>query len=353
MDKQFVSDLAPNVRVASCFAVREKSLAPFRNKPGKFLNLTLMDRTGDVKGRMWDRAEEIAEQFDVGDVVLISGRVDEYQGQLQIIINEVVPATEDQYDPGDLVMRSGRTHEELLEWLDDTVNQVQDPHLKALLEAFTLDEPFRERFAGAHGAKGLHHCYVGGLLEHTLSVVELLKAVAALHPELDLDLLIAGGLLHDVGKLEELDGIISADYTDAGRLLGHTVLGDRMVMARMAQVEDFPRHTADMLSHMLLSHRGERQWGAPVVPATMEACALHYADNMDARVQGFKQVIAAEGGGSAHWSSYHRSYERQIYLGPTGETRQDTAGASEDAPGEATTGQDDGGNAQPTAQLDL
>ena len=334
MEKQFVSDLAPNVKVASVFVVRDKSLAPFRNKPGKFLNLTLMDRSGEVKGRVWDRAEEIAPGFEVGQVVVVSGRVEEYQGQLQIIINEILPAEPEQYDPDDMVVRAQRSHDELLEWLDATVAEVAEPHLRALLEAFMGDEAFRESFARSHGSKSLHHAYVGGLLEHTLSVAELLKHVAELHPELDRDLLLAGALLHDIGKVEELGGEMTADYTDTGRFIGHTVLGDRMVTARMAGIEDFPAHLANLLSHMLLSHHGEKDWGAPVVPLTMEACALHYADNLDARVQGFKQVIRAgaqQGGG---WSDFHRSYQRYIYLGPPAdeadeggeeqETEQDT-----------------------------
>ena len=323
MEKQFVRDLAPNAKVNSPFAVKDKALAPFKSKPGKFLNVTLCDRTGDIKARVWDNAEEVAGTFSVGDVVTIKGRAEEYRGQLQIIISGIAQAEADSYDPDDLVARAGKSREELLAWLDEAVAEVTDVHLRALLDAFMSDEAFRERFADARGARSLHHAYVGGLLEHTLSVAEILKAVAELHPELNRDLLITGAILHDIGKMEELGGAITVDYTDLGRFVGHTVLGDRMVAEKVAQIEEFPPHLANLLSHMLLSHHGEREWGAPVVPATMEACALHYADNLDARVQGFKQVIEAGAGSGASWSDYHRSYQRAIYLGPPPEPTDD------------------------------
>ncbi len=333
MEKQFVADLAVQTRVQAVFVVREQAMVPFRNKPGKFLNLTLGDRSGEIKGRAWDNAEQLAERAAVGDVVLVTGRVEEYQGQLQLIVADLVAAAPDSFDPDDLLPRSSRSREELLAALAATVAEVSNPHLRALLDLFLGDEEFCGRLVEAFGAKSLHHSYVGGLLEHTLSVVEILKCVAQLHPELDRDLLVAGGLLHDIGKLEELGGAVAVDYTDLGHFVGHTVLGDRMVTARIAQLKGFPEPMANLLSHMLLSHHGEREWGAPVVPATMEASALHYADNLDARVQGFKQVIAANRGGGANWSEYHRSYQRAIYLGPGREPATDAA------PGEQTAGQ--------------
>lgn len=323
MAKQFVSDLAPNAAVDSIFAVKDKSLAAFRNKPGKFLNLTLSDHTGEVKARAWDNAQELAAGFDVGDVVAVEGRVDEYQGQLQVITASIAKVEPGGYDPADLMAHSDKSPQELLSGLDAVVAQVTDPHLRALLDAFVSDADFRECFAAAHGSKSLHHSYAGGLLEHTLCVVEIAKTVAALHPEINRDLLITGSILHDIGKLEELEGAITVTYSDVGHLIGHTVLTDRMVGAKLALIEDFPAELAKLLSHALLSHHGERDWGAPVVPMTMEACALHYADNLDARVQGFKQVIRDAGESSAHWSEYHRSYQRFIYLGSSQDEADD------------------------------
>ena len=323
MAKQFAADLEVNAAISSPFVVREKSLSPFRRKTGKFLNLTLGDCTGQVPARMWDNAEEVASGFDVGDILLVAGHVEEYQGQLQVIVSDLAIADPADYDAADLVAHAGRSREQLLQWLDATVAEVSDPYLRALVDSFVVDPEFRDRLSAAHGSKTLHHAVVGGLLEHTLSVVAILKTVHELHPEMDLDLLIVGGILHDIGKLEELEGHISARYTDVGHLIGHTVLTDRMVGAKMAEIPGFPTELASLLAHLLLSHHGEREWGAPVVPMTMEACALHYADNLDARVQGFKQVIQDGQGSTTRWSAYHRSYQRSIYLGALADEREE------------------------------
>jgi 3'-5' exoribonuclease len=330
MEKQFVRDLVPNARVTSVFAVKSKSLASFRNKPGQYMNLVLCDRTGEIKGRVWDRAEELSAGFEVGDVVLASGRVEEYQGTLQFVLTEVVLAPEGTYDPADLIARSGKSPEELLEGLDAAVAQVTEPYLRALLDSFMTDEDFRRNFAWAPGSKTLHHSYAGGLLEHTLSVVALLNTAADMHPELNRELLITGGLLHDIGKMRELGGAITVDYTDLGRFVGHTVLTDRWVGEKIAQIDGFPTELANLLTHMLLSHHGERDWGAPVVPSTMEACALHFADNLDAQVQGFKQVIQ-RGERTGGWSEYHPLYQRTIYRGRPSEPGDEAVVPAEDA----------------------
>lgn len=313
--KQYVADLVPNVRVKSVFLVRGKSLAPFRNKDGQFLNVTLADRTGEIKGRAWDRAEELSQRFGPGDVVLVEGHVEEYQGQRQVIVRELVVAEPTSYDPTDLVVCSPRSREEMLEELDGVIGSIRNPFLLALLDSVFGDEDLRRRFADAYGAKSLHHSYVSGLLEHTLAVVRILQTAAEIHPDLDRDLMVTAGLLHDLGKLEELAGEMGVEYTDIGHFVGHTVLTDRMVCARAGQIEGFPTHLRNLLTHALLSHHGEREWGAPVVPLTPEACALHYADNLDARVQGFKQVVAAGRQKGETWSEYHRSYARSLYLG--------------------------------------
>jgi 3'-5' exoribonuclease len=216
------------------------------------------------------------------------------------------------------VKTSGLTPRELREKLMQIVAEVQDPWLRALLDDFMGDEEFVARYSTCYGARGIHHAFVGGLLEHTLNVVQIALAAHALHPELNRDLLITGGLLHDIGKTDELDASLSPEYTDAGKFIGHTVITDRMVRDRIARIEGFPAHLAQLLSHMILSHHGERDYGAPVVPSTLEACALHHADVLDARIQGFKDVInnARAQNPAAEWSEYVNTYQRRIYLGP-------------------------------------
>ena len=312
--RQFVADLVPNQRLAMPFVVKEKSLGAFRNKPGQFLNLTLGDKTGEIKGRAWDNAAELDAQLAPGTVALVTGSVEEYQGQKQVIVKSARPLTDAEYDPADFVPSSKRPREEMLAQLRGDLDLVVDPYLEALVRAFFDDEEFLEVFARAPGAKSLHHSFVGGLMEHTLAVVEVLKCARQIHSELNLDLLTAGGLLHDIGKIWELGGQLATEYTDEGQLLGHIVMTDRAVTAQIRALEGFPEDLATQLTHMLLSHHGEREFGAPIVPATLEACALHYADNLDAHVQGFKQVIA-QASGSGHWSEYHRLYERRLFLG--------------------------------------
>ncbi|MBM3472747.1 MAG: HD domain-containing protein [Armatimonadetes bacterium] len=322
-----MSDLAPNARVDSSFAVKSRSLASFRNKPGQYLNLTLADRTGEIPARVWDNAERIAECCAPGSVVRVRGRAEEYQGKLQLIVEAAEEVAPGDVDPADYLPCSRRDPLEMMGEVDAAIAAVTDPHLRSLLAAFFGDTAFRNRFAHAAGAKTLHHAFVSGLLEHTVSVMRVLWTLTESHPELDRDLLTAAALLHDVGKIEELTTGVTIDYTDTGRLLGHTVLTDRMVRERLASLPGFPAPLADTLMHMLLSHHGQKEYGAPIVPMTAEACALHYADNLDAHVQYFSQVVAEGAGSGNRWSDYQRLFDRYIYLGD--------AGASAPPPGAA------------------
>ena len=313
-----MSDLAVNARVDSSFAVRSSALAAFRSKPGQYLNLTLADRTGEVAARAWDNAERIAECCAPGSVVRVRGRVEEYQGKLQLIVEAAEECAPSEVDPADYLPSSRRDPLEMMGEVDAAIEAVTDPHLRALLAAFFDDTAFRNRFAHAAGAKSLHHAFVSGLLEHTIGVMRILWTVRESHPELDRDLLTTGALLHDIGKIEELTTGVAIDYTDTGRLLGHTVLTDRMVRERLAALPGFPQPLADLLMHMLLSHHGQKEYGAPIVPMTAEACALHYADNLDAHVQYFSQVVAEGAGSGNRWSDYQRLFDRYIYLGDAG-----------------------------------
>ncbi len=315
MPKPLVTSLNVGDKVATLFVIRQIALAPFRNKPGKYLTLTLGDRSGEIPARMWDNAEPVAAQVKVGQVIAVKGHVDEYQGQPQIIVQGLRPAEADEYDVQDFVATSPRSGEAMLEQLRANIAEVQSPHLHDLLEEVFGDEELLARFVTAPGAKVLHHAYRGGLIEHTLSVVELVKKASELHPQLDRDLLITAGLLHDLGKVDELEGELAYEYSDAGGFVGHVVLTDRMLTAKIAQMPDFPHHLADLLSHAVLSHHGQREWGAPVEPVTPEACALHYADNLDARVQGFQNIIEQYQDQPDRWSRYHPYFERRIFVG--------------------------------------
>ncbi|MGQ9733110.1 MAG: 3'-5' exoribonuclease YhaM family protein [Candidatus Zipacnadales bacterium] len=325
MNKQLVADLVANTRIDSPFAVRACSLASFRNKPGHYLNLILADRSGQIAGRAWDNAEALAEVCQPGTVVKVQGRVETYQGKLQIIVESAEVCPRSQVDPSDFLPASTRNPEGMLEEIDAAIAEVTNPHLQALLQTFFGDADFRRRFAYSAGAKSLHHSFISGLLEHTVSVLRILRCLQASHPQLDQDLLIAGALLHDIGKIEELVTDTIIEYTDTGRLLGHTVLTDRMIRARLADLPDFPRPLEDRLMHMLLSHHGRPEYGAPIVPMTAEACALHYADNLDAHVQYFSQVVQEGRESGNRWSDYQRLFDRYIFIGE-GESSDDESG---------------------------
>ncbi len=314
--RRLISELSVGDRVAAPFVVTDISLVPFRNKPGSYLNLTLKDRSGQITARMWDNAEQAAAALQPGQVVMVAGQVEEYQGQSQIIVRAIRPCQPEEYDPADFVATSRRSRNEMIEQLQANIAEVNNPHLSALLQAIFSDQELLARFTTAPGAKTLHHAYRGGLMEHTLNVVDIVKKVSELYPQLDRDLLITAALLHDLGKIYELEGELSYDYSDEGRFLGHVVLTDRLMSERIAKIPDFPRHLANTLTHAVLSHHGRREWGAPILPSTPEACALHYADNLDARVQGFQQVIERERDQPGRWSRYHPYFERSIFVGP-------------------------------------
>ncbi len=316
MAKQMVSELEVNQPVAAPFVVKDKSLLRFRSKPGQYLALVVGDRSGEIPARVWDNAEEIASRFQIGDVVKVRGRAEEYQGQCQIVIQELRCCEPSEYDQADFVKTSARPPAEMLQQLRDNIEAIGEPNLKALVEAIFGDDEIMKRFAQAPAAKAMHHAHIGGLLEHTLNVTEIVKTAAQLHAELNRDLLIAAALLHDLGKIYELEGEMALDYTNLGNFVGHVVITDRVVNRKLAQLPDFPAALANLLTHILLSHHGEREWGAPIMPAIPEACALHYADNWDARVQGYETFRQERSDAEGQWA-FHRIFDRNIFLGPT------------------------------------
>jgi len=315
MEKVYVQDLEPKTTVESSFVARDPSLAPFRNKPGQYLSVTLADKTGQIPAKAWDNAEQLAERFQPGDVVLIRGRVDEYQGSSQIIIDRLRKCLDEEIDPEDYIATTTRDTGELVAQLRETVQGIGEPHLRRMLESFFADEQFVALFARAPAAKRLHHSYLGGLLEHVTEVARICDRVCEVHPQLDRDLLLSAALLHDIGKMTELQYDTDIDYTDEGRLIGHVLIGDRMVQDAIDAVDGFPKQLATLLRHIILSHHGHREWGAPIEPMTAEAIALHYADIMDAKIRQFSDVAQQTAAEGRAWSQWQPMLERYIYAG--------------------------------------
>lgn len=275
--------------------------------------LSLGDRSGQVDAKLWDNAEDLLGPLEAGLVVKISGRVDSYQGRAQLVLDSI--AADENAVPGDFLPASPHDPAELWKQIDRARAKVKNKWLKKLLKAFFDDPAFHAEIDQAPAAKAAHHAYVHGLLEHTAGVASLAVVVAGQYLELDADMLIAGALLHDIGKTKELTLGPPMDFTDAGRLEGHIVIGVRMLDEQLAKIKDMPQTAAEMIRHLILSHHGSLEFGSPVKPMTAEAFALNMIDDLDAKMAMIGQA-AQEPDGQGNWSRYHRLLERVIYAGP-------------------------------------
>jgi 3'-5' exoribonuclease len=329
--KLFIADFRVNDQIDTSLMVAEKRLVPFRDQAkGRYLALVLVDRTGQIEGRAWENAEALAAGYEVGDLLRVTGVVEEYRECRQVRLTALERLGESDFDLADFLAVSPRDRQAMAARLDQLVASVRHPGLKALLSAFFTDPQFRRAFEEAPAAKRIHHNYLGGLLEHTLEVAELVTTVTRFAPEaaggLDRDLILTGALLHDVGKVREYRYRPLIDLTDEGKLLGHPVLGCAMVRERAAGLEPgaLAPEVVLQLEHLLLTHHGELEWGAPVLPQTVEAAVLHYADLLSGRVKQYQQVAAGGNGGSGGsgvagqataWSPYDNLLGRRLYLG--------------------------------------
>jgi 3'-5' exoribonuclease len=317
MKDTFISDLEPGQRVTGFFLVRHKQLEPFRDRAkGEFLTLTLADRTGHVLARVWDNAPALAETFSEGDIIKAAGDVEEYLGRTQLIVQRLRPAAEGEFDLADFVPATTHDINHMLAAVQAAVVTVGDPHLSALVRRFYGDDDFLATLAQAPASRRLHHAYLGGWLEHLTQVLALCDAVLAQHPEINADLLRAGALLLSAGKLREHTWTRDIDYTDEGRLLGHVVLTDEAVARAIAGFPDFPPELALRIRHILLSHRGRYEWGAPRPPMTLEAIALHHIETLNTQVSRFRDLLNARRDPAQPWTEYNRLLGRPLYAGP-------------------------------------
>jgi 3'-5' exoribonuclease len=319
--KVFVTDIRERDQVESLFLVRDKITAMAKNgKP--YLTLKLMDKTGELEGRLWDRVDELSARFERDDFILVRGKASSYLGKMQLIIQELEKIEEQQVALGDFLPVADDAPEILQQRLLQLLETLANPHLRQLMQAFVADPEFLDKFRTAPAAKSMHHVYLGGLLEHSLAIAALVDDVAARYPELDRDLLIVGALLHDVGKVEELTYQRSFDYSDSGKLLGHITLGVEMVDEKLRQLADFPKPLAVHLKHLLLSHHGQYEYGSPKRPKTLEAVVLSYLDDLDSKINGIRCHIARDTQTESAWTSYHRLYDRYFYKGETAADEQ-------------------------------
>lgn len=314
MKNIFIAGIKAGDKVNDLFLVEEKNLA-FSQKGAPYLSLRLKDRTGQMDGRIWDNATNLDKVFKKGDIIYINSRAVSFKSIIQLSIIEVRQATAEEMTWEDFLPTVKGNIEEMYQALMAFVDQVVSPPLNALLRSFFEDEEIASLFRKAPAAKGFHHINIGGLLEHTLSVTRLLAMVADHYPKSNRDLLLVGGMLHDIGKIREFTYQGNIDYSDEGRLIGHIVIGLEMLDAKIATIPDFPSGLAMELRHLILSHHGMLEYGSPKRPKTVEAMIVHQLDDMDAKVNAFQEYINNSGGNESDWTPFHRLFERYIYKG--------------------------------------
>lgn len=308
---KFIESMREGERVAGVYLC--KFYQPSLTKNGKpYIHLNLQDKTGVIDAKIWDPNSQGIEDFGALDYVDIMGDVTSFQGMPQLNIKRARRAQEGEYQPGDYLPMSAKDIGEMYQELLRHVSSIQNEWLRQLLESFFVrDKAFAQRFQSQSAAKSVHHGFVGGLLEHTLSVTKLCDYMAGAYPILNRDLLLTAAMFHDIGKTEELSPFPENDYTDAGQLLGHIMIGAEMVGARIRQMPGFPAKLGNELKHCILAHHGELEYGSPKKPALAEALALNFADNTDAKMETMTEALRAAGE-NKEWLGYNRLLETNI-----------------------------------------
>lgn len=319
MSRQFLNELKDGDSVDEVYFLADKQLRANRNA-NLYLLATLRDKTGTLSGLMWNVTEESTANFQTGDFVRVKGKVQSYQGSLQMIVTDVRSVSTDGLDPDDFHPGASVAVDALLGRLKEILLGLEDPSLRTLMECFLIDDAFLQGFTRAPAGIRAHHAYHGGLLEHVVNMLEVATRIGDLYPSINLELLLCGIFLHDVGKVRELGYDASLTYTDEGQLLGHLMIGVEMLNAKIAEAErltgdEFPTETAMRLKHMILSHHGRPEFGSAKLPMTPEAIALHYLDNLDAKVHEFSRSIEDDPNAGSNWTPYVNRLERKLYKG--------------------------------------
>ncbi|RDU24583.1 3'-5' exoribonuclease YhaM family protein [Anaerosacchariphilus polymeriproducens] len=309
---KYIETLREGERVSNIYLCKSKQTALTKNgKP--YENLILQDKTGTIDAKIWDPNSQGIDDFDSLDYIDVVADVTTFQGASQLNVKRVRKVQEGEYDPKDYLPVSEKNIDEMMSELTQYIQSIKNPYLKELLASFFVkDTDFIKRFKFHSAAKSVHHGFVGGLLEHTLNVTKICDFFAGMYPLIQRDLLLAAAIFHDIGKLEELSVFPENDYTDEGQLLGHIMIGAEMVGERIRTINDFPKKISNELKHCILAHHGELEYGSPKKPALMEAIALSFADNTDAKIQTMKEVFSTVPQGNTEWQGYNRLFESNI-----------------------------------------
>ncbi len=315
MKSLYAADIHENQPVDSLFLVSSKNQGVTKGG-NSYLVLKLLDRSGEIEGRVWDRADDLSRGFDRNDFVRVRGQATLYQGKVQIRVQDVMRVEEQTVAAEDFLPKSPFDPDTMLGEMQSILRGMKNPHLLALAESCLADQELMELLKRAPGAKTIHHPYLSGLLEHTLSLLKLILKVVENYQRIDVDLLLIGGFLHDIGKVYEFSFDRAVEYTDAGQLLGHLVMEVEMVNKKISTIPDFPDELAMLIKHLLVSHHGAYEFGSPKLPQTVEAIMLHALDDLDGKIQAIQNMPEKEPG--SKWTVFHRAYGRSFYKGNSG-----------------------------------
>lgn len=306
----YLNDYREGQKLAGTYLCKSKQI--LKTKAGKtYYSLILQDKTGTADGKIWELNMGIAE-FEAMDYIYCEGMVTSFQGNIQMNISRVRISEEGEYNPADYIPTTDKDIEEMFAKILDYVNGVKNPYLSRLLKHFFVEDAvFVKEFKQHSAAKSVHHGFMGGLLEHTLSVTNMCNYFADAYPAIQRDLLITAALFHDMGKIEEIAGFPRNDYTDDGQLLGHIFIGAQKLSAAIAAIDGFPKKLENELLHCVLAHHGKLEFGSPKVPALIEAMALHLADNADAKIQTLTEVFQ-QAGDNMDWLGFNRMFESNL-----------------------------------------
>ncbi|MCL2005852.1 MAG: HD domain-containing protein [Planctomycetaceae bacterium] len=317
--RRFINQLKENEKVSEVYVISEKQLRP--NKKGNlYLQFNLSDRTGTITGFIWDVSDAAAFNFENGDYIRIDGATQRFQGNLQFIAKSLTKVDADSVDPAEFVRLQLIDIAKMQNRLRELLRSITDPSLRNLADCFSIDDEFIDQFSRAPAGIKLHHAYPGGLLEHSLQMMETVVRLAELYPVLNRDLLLMGAFLHDIGKTQELAFGNEMYYTDTGQLLGHPFLGAEMLNAKIAEAEKlagepFDPEIAMLLKHMLISHHGTYENQSTKLPMSIEAMTLHFVDSIDSKISEFRKYMLDDPNAGSLWTNYIPAIDRKLYKG--------------------------------------
>ena len=308
---KYIRDFREGDRVFDIYFCKHKQSAVTKNgKP--YENVTLQDKTGSITAMVWDPNNPGIGEYDAMDYIEVYGEVTNFQNTLQVNVKRIRVCREGEYNEAEYMPVSSKPIEDMYRELLGLIGSIGNPFLKQLLEKFFVeDEEFIKRFKRSSAAKMVHHGFVGGLLEHTLSVTKICDFFCSMYPVLNRDLLLTAAMCHDIAKTRELSPFPENDYTDDGQLLGHIVMGTQMVGEKAGLIPDFPHVMLTQLQHCILAHHGKYEYGSPKLPAIIEAVALNYADDVDAKMETFQEILDNNAANKG-WFGYNRLFESNL-----------------------------------------